>query len=284
MTVDVEDYFQVSAFEKCIPRESWETLPCRVQDNTDYILDLFAEQGVHATFFILGWVADRFPSLIRKIAESGHEIASHGYSHARVCQMSSDEFRKEVVTTKKILEDLSGVEVIGFRAPSYSINEKNLWALKVLHEAGYRYSSSIYPVKHDLYGMPDAPRFPFRVDGDGILEIPITTLRLFNRNYPGGGGGFFRLFPYQLSKKILQRVNTQDQQPGIFYFHPWEIDVDQPRQRQAPARSRFRHYLNLGMMAPRVKKLMDDFSWGRMDAVYSPYLAGEPVAVYRTSK
>lgn len=282
MTVDVEDYFQVSAFENCIPRSSWEALPCRVQENTDYILDLFDEHGVHATFFVLGWVADRYPSLIRKIADSGHEVASHGYSHARVNQMSPDEFRNEVVTTKKLLEDLSGIEVIGFRAPSYSINQDNLWALEVLHEVGYRYSSSIYPVKHDLYGMPQAPRFPFRVNGDGILEIPITTLRILNHNYPGGGGGFFRLFPYPLSRKILQRVNRHDRHPGIFYFHPWEIDVDQPRQRHAPMRSRFRHYLNLGKMAPRVKRLMDDFSWGRMDAVYSRYLQGEPAAIYST--
>lgn len=206
LTIDVEDYFQVSAFEKIIARASWEKIPCRVEANTDRVLQIFSDHGVRATFFTLGWVAERYPGLVKRIVENGHEIASHGYSHIRVTEQNPSEFKEDVTRTKKLLEDISGCPVTGYRAASYSINAENIWALDVLHEVGYSYSSSIYPVKHDLYGMPDASRFPFRNKGDGILEIPISTVRLLNRNYPGGGGGFFRLFPYRVSKWLRKSV------------------------------------------------------------------------------
>lgn len=269
MTVDVEDYFQVSAFEKTISRNQWETLPCRVEKNTHRILDLFDEGGIKATFFTLGWVAERYPRLITRMIDDGHELASHGYSHVRVTQQQPEEFRADVSKTKRLLEDLAGVEVRGYRAASYSIGASNLWALDVLGETGYQYSSSVYPVKHDLYGMPEAPRFAFHPRGnDGILEIPITTVRLGNKNLPCGGGGFFRLYPYVISRWALSRVNKEEEQPGMFYFHPWEIDPDQPRQQDISLKTRFRHYLNLGRMESRLKALMHDFSWDRMDHIF----------------
>jgi len=268
MSVDVEDYFQVSAFEQQINRSDWATLECRVQQNTENILELFEENNVKATFFMLGWVAERYPELVRLIVNSGHELASHGYDHTRVIHQNRNEFRSDVVKTKKILEDISGVHIKGYRAASYSITKNNLWALDTLQEAGHLYSSSIYPVKHDLYGIPDAPRFAFRYKNDGILEIPITTLRLFGINFPGGGGGFFRLLPYSMSKWIYKRVNTIDNQAGIFYFHPWEIDPDQPRQKGIPVKTRFRHYFNLTRTEDRLKRLLSDFSWDRMDNIF----------------
>ena len=269
MTVDVEDYFQVSAFEGVIKREQWEQIPCRVEQNTQRILDLFNNAGIKATFFTLGWVAERYPQLIKRIINEGHELASHGYSHVRVTQQQPEEFREDVIKTKRLLEDLSGVEVRGYRAASYSIGASNLWALDVLHEAGYQYSSSVYPVKHDLYGMPDAPRFAFYPRGDtGILEIPITTMRIGKKNLPCGGGGFFRLYPYAISRWALRKVNSDEQQSGMFYFHPWEIDPDQPRQQGVSLKTRFRHYLNLGRMETRLQALMKDFAWDRMDRIF----------------
>lgn len=268
LTVDVEDYFQVSAFEPHIHRSDWDSIPCRVERNMDRILDLFAEQGVHATFFTLGWVAERYPHLVRRIVDEGHELASHGYEHVRVINQDSAAFEADVTRTKQLLEDLGGVEVKGYRAASYSIGEKNLWALDVLHEAGYRYSSSIYPIKHDLYGMPSAPRFAFRPKPDGILEIPVTTVMVGGRKLPCGGGGYFRLFPYRLSRWAMKRVNDQDRQACLFYFHPWEIDPDQPRQQGLPLKTRFRHYLNLGRTEGRLRRLLRDFRWDRMDRVF----------------
>ncbi len=269
MTVDVEDYFQVSAFEGHIDRAQWDTLPCRVEVNTDRILALFETAGVKATFFTLGWVAERYPALIQRIVDGGHELASHGYSHVRVTQQQPAEFRADVEKTKKLLEDMSGVVVKGYRAASYSIGADNLWALDELAEAGYRYSSSIYPVRHDLYGMPEAPRFAFRPRGEaGILEVPITTLRLGSRNLPCGGGGFFRLYPYAVSRWALRHVNQREGQSGMFYFHPWEIDVGQPRQAGLGMKTRFRHYLNLGRMESRLRALLDDFNWDRMDRIF----------------
>lgn len=269
MTVDVEDYFQVSAFEKHIDRADWDRLPHRVEQNTHRILDLFNEHDVKATFFTLGWVAERYPDLIKRMVKEGHELASHGYSHVRVTQQTPAEFRADVIKTKMLLEDLSGVVIKGYRAASYSINESNMWALKILEETGHLYSSSIYPVKHDLYGVPDAPRFSFRPHGDsGILEIPITTIELFGKKLPCGGGGFFRLYPYPFSRWAINRINQQDGQSGIFYFHPWEIDVDQPQQRNIGMRTRFRHYLNLGKMHNRLSRLLHDFAWDRMDKVF----------------
>lgn len=268
LTVDVEDYFQVSAFEPHIARSDWEQIPCRVERNMDRILDLFGEEGVCATFFTLGWVAERYPHLVRRLVAEGHELASHGYEHIRVVNQQPDEFRNDVTRTKQMLEDISGVEVRGYRAASYSIGERNLWALDVLHEAGYRYSSSIYPIRHDLYGMPNAPRFAFRPKPDGILEIPVTTVVVGGRKLPCGGGGYFRLFPYALSKWAIQRVNEQDEQACLFYFHPWEIDPEQPRQKGLPIKTRIRHYLNLSRTEARLRRLLNDFRWDRMDNVF----------------
>lgn len=268
MSVDVEDYFQVSAFENVIRREQWDQLPCRVEQNTQRLLDLFAEFDVKITFFTLGWVAERYPSLIQRMVKEGHELACHGYEHIRVTQQTPQQFAADIRKSKQLLEDLGGVEVIGYRAASYSIGAQNLWALEELQEAGFKYSSSIYPVKHDLYGMPDAPRFKFIPDNaPRLTEIPITTSPWLGKTWPAGGGGFFRFFPYPFSKQLIQRVNQQDQQPAIFYFHPWEIDPQQPRQ-QASWKSRFRHYLNLHRMEPRLRQLLRDFEWGRMDQIF----------------
>ncbi len=275
MTVDVEDYFQVSAFEGLIDRADWGRLPCRVEQNTDRILELFDGHDVRATFFMLGWVAERYPGLVRRIVDAGHELASHGYSHVRVTRQQPDEFSADVSSTRKLLEDTAGCEVRGYRAASYSIVRETLWAHDILQEAGYRYSSSVYPIHHDLYGIPDAPRFPYRHREDGLLEIPVTTVVLFRRNLPCGGGGYFRLLPYAVSRWAMQRVNSRDGMPCVFYFHPWEIDPDQPRQAGAGAKTRFRHYLNLGRMRSRLDSLLADFSWDRMDNVFLPQ-AGMP--------
>jgi len=268
LTVDVEEYFQVAAFERTIPRAAWDTSESRVEFNTGRVLDLFAAHGVRATFFVLGWVAERHPALVRRIVAEGHELASHGYDHTRLHQFTPGQFREDVTRTRRILEDIGGVTVRGYRAPSYSIDARNLWALDVLLETGHVYSSSIYPIRHDLYGMPEAPRFPFRFRPDGLLEIPVTTVRLGERNYPCGGGGYFRLLPYAAFRRMLRRVNTRDRQPGLFYFHPWEVDPAQPRVAGAPFKSRFRHYLNLGSMHDRLEQLLRDFAWGRMDEVF----------------
>ncbi len=269
MTVDVEDYFQVSAFESYIDKKQWDSLPHRVENNTNRILDLFSQNDIKATFFTLGWVAERYPSLIKRIVSDGHELASHGYEHIRVTEQTQIEFREDITRTKKLLEDLSGHEVKGYRAASYSIVSKNLWALDVLQEAGYQYSSSIYPVKHDLYGIPDAPRFMYQpIDNKDFKEIPITTLRIFEKNLPCGGGGFFRLYPYFFSKWAFKTINLKEKQSGIFYFHPWEIDPGQPRQKQLSFKTKFRHYLNLSKMENRISSLLQDFEWDTMDAIF----------------
>ena len=268
MSVDVEEYFQVAAFERQIRREDWGGYPSRVAYSTGKVLDLFAAKAVRATFFCLGWIAERHPDLVHRIVAEGHELASHGYDHTRVTTMDPARFREDVSRTKRILEDIGGVPVRGYRAPSYSIGADNLWALDVLQETGHLYSSSIYPIRHDLYGMPEAPRFAFRLREQSILEIPVTTVELAGNNLPAGGGGYFRLLPYPAYRWGLRRVNGRDRQPGIFYFHPWEVDPGQPRVAGAPLRSRFRHYLNLDTMEPRLARLLDDFQWGRMDAVF----------------
>ncbi|RPI13899.1 MAG: DUF3473 domain-containing protein [Lysobacterales bacterium] len=268
LTVDVEEHFQVAAFEGQIARDAWEGHESRVAANTNRVLDVFAGRGVHGTFFVLGWVAERHPELIRRIVAEGHELASHGYDHTRVIYMDAARFREDVTRTKGILESTGGVPVRGYRAPSYSINGRNLWALDVLQETGHAYSSSIYPIRHDLYGMPEAPRFAFRVRPGAILEIPVTTVEVSGRNFPAGGGGYFRLMPYGLYRWGLRRVNERDTQPGMFYFHPWEVDPDQPRIPGAPLRSRLRHYTNLRTMEARLKRLLGDFRWGRMDEVF----------------
>ena len=269
MTVDVEDYFQVGAFADCVKRADWESLPCRVERNMDRVLGLFADRQVTATFFTLGWIAERYPNVVRQIVAGGHELASHGYEHIRVHSQSPEEFRQDVRRTKGLLEDIGGQEVKGYRAASFSIDQRSLWAFDILAEAGHSYSSSIYPIKHDHYGMPEASRFAFRpIAGHDFLEIPISTLNLFNRNLPGGGGGYFRLLPYAWFRWSQRRIRQRDGQPTIFYFHPWEVDPDQPRFEGVPLRSRFRHYVNLRAMERRLRALLRDFHWDRMDRVF----------------
>ena len=269
MSVDVEDYFQVSAFAPHIRREDWDSLPCRVERNVDVILSLLDEADAKATFFTLGWIAERYPQVVRRIVDNGHELASHGYGHQRASDLTPEAFREDITRAKRILEDLGGVAVRGYRAPSFSINHANWWAVGELEDAGYEYSSSIYPVKHDHYGMPDAPRFPHRPNGEaGILELPPTTVPLMGRNLPAAGGGWFRLLPYEVSRWMLRRVNAQDQAPCMFYFHPWEIDPEQPRQQGLSAKTRFRHYVNLQRMPGRLRQLLKDFEWDRVDRVF----------------
>ncbi|MDS4013126.1 MAG: DUF3473 domain-containing protein [Candidatus Accumulibacter sp.] len=269
LTIDVEDYFQVSALAPYIARSEWEARECRVERNVERILAMLNEQGTKATFFTLGWIAERYPQLVRRIVADGHELASHGYGHERASDLSPAEFAADIGSAKRLLEDLSGQEVKGYRAPSFSIGEQNLWAFDCLERAGYRYSSSIYPIRHDHYGMPDAPRFAHRVRA-GLIELPVTTARFFERNWPASGGGYFRLLPYALSRWLLRRVNAIDRQPAIFYFHPWEIDARQPRVAGIDAKTRFRHYINLHHMEGRLQRLLTDFQWGRVDQVFLP--------------
>jgi len=264
MSVDVEDYFQVSAFERYVPRQDWPHRPTRVEANIEKILSLFDEHRVKGTFFTLGWIAERFPAMVRRIASEGHEVASHGWSHVRVTQQTPGEFREDVTRTKKMLEDVSGQGILGYRAASYSVGRDNLWALNVLRETGHKYSSSIFPIKHDLYGMPEAPRFAYHPGEGDFVEFPMTTVRIAQRNLPCAGGGWFRLVPYPGMRWAMRRVNGRDKQPVIFYFHPWEIDPDQPRIAGLDAKTRFRHYLNLGRTEQRLRRLLRDFRWGRM--------------------
>lgn len=266
LTIDVEDYFQVSAFAPHIPRSDWPIRECRVERNIDCILAMLDEHGTKATFFTLGWVAERYPDVVRRIVANGHELASHGYGHERVSDQTPESFFADINVAKLILEDLSGKEVRGYRAPSFSIGEKNLWAFESLEKAGYHYSSSIYPIRHDHYGMPNAPRHAHRIGN--LLEIPATTLRFFNRNWPASGGGYFRLMPYELSRWMIRRVNDVDQLSAVFYFHPWEIDAGQPRILGIGAKTRFRHYVNIDRMENRLHRLLADFSWGRMDDLF----------------
>jgi len=272
MTVDVEDWFQVQAFAGCIPRSAWETLDRRVEANTERILDTFARHGVRATFFTLGWVAERHPVLIRRIVAAGHELASHGHGHELVHEIGEAAFRDDIRRAKAALEDAGGVAVRGYRAPTFSIGPHTPWAHQILAEEGYGYSSSVFPVKHDLYGAPDAPRAPHRPRADGVLELPMTTLRAAGRNLPCAGGGWFRLVPYPLFRTALRRVNGREGARGIFYFHPWEVDPAQPRVARAGRLSRFRHYTGLSSMMARLEALLRDFSWGRMDQVFAPEL------------
>lgn len=267
LTVDVEDYFQVSALSPHFPRKLWEDVPCRIEANVQRLLELFAAHGARATFFTLGWIAERYPNLVRQIAASGHEIASHGHEHQRASEQSPEAFLADVRLAKAILEDLIGGPVAGYRAPSFSIGATNPWAHDCIAEAGYTYSSSVYPVRHDHYGTPDAPRFPYRL-ANGLLEIPITTARVAGRNWPAGGGGYFRFLPYAVSRWQIRRVNDADGRPAIFYFHPWEVDPGQPRVKHASAKTRFRHYLNLDRTEARLARLLQDFAWDRADVVF----------------
>jgi polysaccharide deacetylase family protein (PEP-CTERM system associated) len=276
MTVDVEDYFQVQAFAGVIDRAAWDTIPCRVEANVDRILQQFDGAGVTATFFTLGWIAARYPSVVRRIVAAGHELASHGYGHARADGQTPDDFRADVRRARDTLQNLGGVAVVGYRAPTFSIGPRNPWAFDVLGEEGYAYSSSVYPVRHDLYGAPDAPRFPYRPTAASLVEIPMTTVRLAGRNLPCAGGGYFRLMPYVLFRTLLQRFGRVEAAAAVFYFHPWEIDPGQPRIGAASRLSRFRHTVNLRAMHGRIERLLHDFAWGRMDHVFAEAIARPP--------
>jgi len=272
MTVDVEDYFQVQAFAHRIDRRSWHAFAPRVETNTDRVLDQFAAAGVSATFFTLGWIAERHPGIVRRIVAAGHELASHGYDHTRAFTQEPDSFRRDVGRTRKLLEDIGGVAVKGYRAATFSIGTQNQWAFDVLEEEGYTYSSSVNPIRHDLYGMPGAPRVPFQPSRGTLWEIPMTTVRAAGRNWPCSGGGFFRLLPYGVYKSGLTLVNRLERRPGIFYFHPWEIDAAQPRIEGCGRKSQFRHYTNLGRMTGKLDRLLRDFAWDRMDRVFANLL------------
>lgn len=268
LSVDVEEWFQVGAFERAIDRADWPAMASRVEGNVDFLLDLFAEAGVSATFFTLGWVAERHPALMRRIADAGHELASHGYDHARVFTLSRRAFAEDIARARRSIEDASGEKVTGYRAPSFSIDARNPWAFEELARAGYAYSSSVAPVVHDHYGWPEAPRFAFRpVAGSPLVELPVTTALVGGRRVAAGGGGFFRVLPYGFSRWAIRQVNMREARPAVFYFHPWEIDPGQPRVANAPLRSRLRHYTGLSAMAGKLRRLLDDFAWERVDAV-----------------
>ena len=269
LSVDVEDYFQVQALADAYDRKDWENCPSRVENNTKALLDIFAESGVKGTFFTLGWIAERHPAIVRAIVEGGHEIASHGYCHIRVDSQTPEEFRADIRRSKKILEDIGGEAVKGYRAATFSVGDRTPWAWTVLEEEGYRYSSSIYPVKRDNYANPNAPRAVYRpADTAALIEIPIATVRIGSKNYPAGGGGYFRFLPYWASRAAIARINRRDQAPAVFYLHPWEVDPGQPRAEGISAKSRFRHYLNLAKTGERLSRLTRDFRWGRMDSIF----------------
>lgn len=276
MSVDVEDWFQVGAFEAVIDKANWPTLETRVERNTDAVLALFAETGVKATFFTLGWIAHRHPALIRRIVAAGHEIASHGWDHQRVFTMTADQFRTDLNEARKAIEDAGGVAVTGYRAPSFSIDQRTPWAHSVLAEAGYCYSSSVAPIKHDHYGWLDAPRHAYRpLANAALIELPITIARFAGREMTTGGG-FFRLFPGAIIHRAVRTANADSQRPAVFYFHPWEIDPGQPRVAQAPLKSRLRHYSRLGAMAGKLRTLIDAHQWGRVDGVIAVEAARLP--------
>jgi len=267
LSVDIEDWFQVGAFERTISRDDWDGLAHRVERNSDAVIDLFDRVGAKGTFFTLGWVAQRYPALIRRIADAGHEVASHGWDHVRVFHMTPDEFRTDLRRARAVLEDASGQRVTGYRAPSFSIDKRTPWAHEILADEGYAYSSSVVPVVHDHYGWPEAPRFVSRpVVGSDMIELPVTTARLAGRTVAAGGGGFFRLLPYAFSRWAIRQVNAE-QRPAVLYFHPWEIDPGQPRVADAPFTSRLRHYTRLGAMEGKLERVMRDFRWTRVDAV-----------------
>lgn len=265
LSVDVEEWFQVGAFERVIDPAAWDDHTPRVEDNCARILDLFAAAGVTATFFTLGWIARRHPALVRRIREAGHEVASHGLAHARVFTLGPERFAQDLAESRKALEDAAGCAITGYRAPSFSIDGRNPWAFDVLAEQGYAYSSSVAPVAHDHYGWRDAPRFAFRPLADSpLVEVPVTTAELAGRRLAAGGGGFFRVLPYAFSRWAIRQVNAAGR-PAVFYFHPWEIDPGQPRVANAPLRSRLRHYSRLDAMAGKLSVLLDDFAWGPMN-------------------
>jgi polysaccharide deacetylase family protein (PEP-CTERM system associated) len=267
LSVDVEDWFQVGAFENVISRDSWDTRECRVEANTDALLAMFSEADIEATFFTLGWVAERYPALMQRIVAAGHELANHGCNHDRVFTFTPAQFAADLDRSRKTIEDAGGVAVKGYRAPSFSINKDTPWAHEIMAEQGYAYSSSINPIAHDHYGWADAPRFAFRpIAGSDFVEIPVTTAMLGPKRIAAGGGGFFRLLPYAYSRWAVRQVNAEAR-PGIIYFHPWEIDPGQPRVANAPLKSKFRHYTKLDAMAGKLKRLIADFKWDRLDRI-----------------
>jgi polysaccharide deacetylase family protein (PEP-CTERM system associated) len=268
LSVDVEDWFQVGAFEGVIQRDDWASLTDRVERNVHQILDMFDAAEAKATFFALGWVAQRHGGLMREIVVRGHELASHGWDHRRVFRMDRHAFGEDISRARKVLEDAAGASVTGYRAPSFSIDQRTPWAFEELAEQGYTYSSSVAPVAHDHYGWAEAPRFAFRpLAGSPLLEIPVTTAMFAGKRLAAGGGGFFRVIPYGFSRWAIRQVNRREGRPAIFYFHPWEIDPGQPRVAGAPLRSRLRHYTNLGRMAGKLRQLVREFAWGRMDSL-----------------
>jgi polysaccharide deacetylase family protein (PEP-CTERM system associated) len=272
LTVDVEDYFQVSALAPHFPRERWGDIECRVERNVEKILQMLFDAKATATFFTLGWIAERYPHLIRKIATQGHEVASHGCAHNRVTEFDARQFATDLGDSKRLLEDITGRTVLGYRAPSFSIGLENQWAFDCLREMGYRYSSSVYPIRHDHYGVPDGERAPYEARS-GLMEIPIATVRRLGTNFPAGGGGYFRFLPYRASRWLIETVNREENRPAVFYFHPWEIDPGQPVVKDAGAKTRFRHYINLHKTETRLRRLLADFQWGRMDHIFLSRLA-----------
>lgn len=272
LSVDVEDYFQVSLFESAVDRQQWDSMEPRVESNTDRLLAIFADSGVAATFFLLGWVAERYPDLVRRIHQQGHELAVHGYDHRRITTQTPIEFRQDVRMSKQIIEDVAGERVIGYRAPSYSVVEETTWALKILSEEGFEYDSSIFPIHHDLYGIPDSPRYPWIIrQGDGgsklpLWEFPISTVRVMGTNFPFVGGGYLRQFPMFFIRWGMRRVNHGEQQPVMIYIHPWEIDPDQPRQ-DVKTLTRVRHYRNLSKAEARLRHLFRDFRFDTIRTV-----------------
>ncbi|MGC9270229.1 XrtA system polysaccharide deacetylase [Acidiphilium sp.] len=276
LTIDVEDYFQVQAYAGAIDRADWDTIPRRVEANTDMILKALERHHAHATFFTLGWVAERHPALIRRIVDAGHELASHGYGHQLVTDLTEAQFRDDLLHAKSILEAIAGTPVIGYRAPTFSIGSHNAWAWDILSETGHRYSSSVFPVRHDLYGAPSAPRDPYHPAGRGLIEIPMTTVQLFGRNLPCSGGGYFRLFPYALYRAGVRHLHRREQKRAIFYSHPWEFDPGQPTVPAAKWTSRFRHRVNLARMPARLDNLLADFDWDRMDRVFADVIGSPP--------
>ncbi len=267
MTVDVEDYYQVAAFFDVVKSEDWEKWPSRVEANTDRLLQLFNDVGIKITFFILGWVAERHPELVKRIHAQGHEIASHGYSHQLIYKQTPELFREETALSKRILEDLTGTPITGYRAASYSITRQSLWALDILAELGFTWDSSIFPTRHDNYGIPGSPEEPYRIitsSGAELVEFPLTTAKVLGQAVPAAGGGYFRQYPYALSRWLFEKASDGGSKPQIFYLHPWEIDPDQPRIPNARWFSRFRHYTNLHRCLPRLERMLADFPFGTM--------------------